>query len=112
MPDRRKTKKILYDRKLAPKKGLGQNFLVYRETAEHIVEKAAVRLEDTVIELGVGLGSLTHPLAQRARKVIGLEIDAGIIRFQEEEGTLPDNVTLIHQDLLKADFHQLAHKEC
>jgi len=61
-----------------------------------------------VLELGVGLGTLTDPLSQRAKQVIGIEIDSGIIAWQRSEGNLADNVTLIHQDLLKADFHDLA----
>ncbi|OKY75437.1 MAG: ribosomal RNA small subunit methyltransferase A [Desulfobulbaceae bacterium DB1] len=101
-------KQILKNEKLAPSKKLGQNFLVHRQTAERIVDLSGVTGEDTVVELGVGLGSLTGPLAQKARHVIGLEIDSGIIEWQQTEGNLADNVTLIHQDLLKADFTELA----
>jgi 16S rRNA (adenine1518-N6/adenine1519-N6)-dimethyltransferase len=101
-------KKILTERQLAPSKKLGQNFLVHRQTAERIVELSGVTPDDAVLELGVGLGSLTLPLAERARQVIGLELDAGIIAYHQECRDLPDNVTLIHQDLLKADFAALA----
>jgi len=59
------------------------------------------------MEVGVGLGALTRPLARAARQVIGLEIDSGIIRLHQEEDDLPENVTLIHQDVLKADFNTL-----
>jgi 16S rRNA (adenine1518-N6/adenine1519-N6)-dimethyltransferase len=99
---------ILADRHLAPSKKLGQNFLVHRQTAEKIVRLAGVEQEDIILELGVGFGALTLPLAAIARRVIGLELDAGIIRFHREEGDLPANVELLHQDLLKADFRQLA----
>ncbi|MEA3546895.1 MAG: 16S rRNA (adenine(1518)-N(6)/adenine(1519)-N(6))-dimethyltransferase RsmA [Thermodesulfobacteriota bacterium] len=101
-------KKTLQSRKLAPKKKLGQNFLVHPETAARIVQLAGVNENDTIVELGVGLGSLTTPLAEQAAKVIGLEIDRGIIKWLQDEGGLADNVTLIHQDLLKADFKKLA----
>jgi 16S rRNA (adenine1518-N6/adenine1519-N6)-dimethyltransferase len=101
-------KKTLHNRKLAPKKKLGQNFLVHRETAARIVQLADINENDTIVELGVGLGSLTAPLAEQADKVIGLEIDRGIIKWLQDEGGLADNVTLIHQDLLKADFKKLA----
>jgi len=101
-------KKILAERQLAPNKKLGQNFLVHRQTAERIVELSGVTPEDFVVELGVGLGSLTLPLAERVRQVIGLELDAGIVAYHRAHQTLPANVTLIHQDLLKADFGELA----
>lgn len=108
MPTDLPIKKILADRGLSPNKKLGQNFLVHRQTAEKIVALAGVTAEDTVLELGVGLGSLTQPLAEQVRQVIGLELDAGIIAFHEEQRDLPDNVTLLHQDLLKADFGAMA----
>lgn len=101
-------KKILTAHQLAPSKKLGQNFLVHRQTAERIVELSGVTQDDSVLELGVGLGSLTLPLAERVKQVIGLELDAGIIAYHQEHHSLPGNVTLIHQDLLKADFAELA----
>lgn len=103
-------KNTLKNRKLAPNKKLGQNFLVHRETAARIVKLAGVTKNDTILELGVGLGALTNPLAEMAGRVIGLEIDRGIINLHQEESNLAANVTLIHQDLLKADFKSLAKK--
>lgn len=94
--------------KLAPHKKLGQNFLVHRQTAEAIVRAAGIEKEDIVIEVGVGLGALTEPLAEAARQVLGYEIDSGIVRLHRQEGNLPANVTLIHQDILKADFGEIA----
>ncbi|MCI5149801.1 MAG: ribosomal RNA small subunit methyltransferase A, partial [Candidatus Electrothrix sp. MAN1_4] len=55
----------------------------------------------------VGLGALTGPLAEAAGQVLGLEADSGIIRLHEEQQDLPDNVRLMHQDVLKADFKEL-----
>lgn len=103
-------KSILKRSRLAPSKQRGQNFLVNHRTAEAIVSNAGVTEKDTVIELGVGLGSLTMPLAAKAKKVIGIEVDKGIINWHEENNILPANVTLIHQDLLKSDFRVLAEK--
>jgi len=107
LPDK-KIKEILKQQKLAPKKRFGQNFLVNKNVSERIVRLAGIHPDDTIIELGVGFGALTSHLAKNCKKVIGLEIDSGIIRWHKEEGNLPDNVSLLHQDILQADFNKLA----
>jgi 16S rRNA (adenine1518-N6/adenine1519-N6)-dimethyltransferase len=104
----KKTRQSLADHSLAPKKRLGQNFLVQKKTAEAIVTAGGVGKDDVIIEVGVGLGALTLPLAQAAGHVFGLEIDSGIVRFHREEHDLPENVTLLHTDVLKTDFASLA----
>ena len=104
------TRETLKSNKLAPKKRFGQNFLVHKPTAEAIVRAGKVSSTDIILEVGVGLGALTLPLAAMARHVFGYEIDSGIIRFHEEEGDLPENVTLVHQDILTADFQKIAEQ--
>ncbi|MCP4340596.1 MAG: ribosomal RNA small subunit methyltransferase A [Desulfobulbaceae bacterium] len=104
------TRETLKSNKLAPKKRFGQNFLVHKPTAEAIVRAGKVRSTDIILEVGVGLGALTLPLASMAQHVFGYEIDSGIIRFHEEEGDLPANVTLVHQDILTADFQKIAEQ--
>lgn len=106
----RQAHETLKSNQLAPKKRLGQNFLVHKSTAEAIVRAGKVCNTDVILEVGVGLGALTLPLAAMAQHVYGYEIDSGIIRFHEEEGDLPANVTLIHQDILTADFQQIAEQ--
>lgn len=95
---------------LTAKKRFGQNFLVNKNTAEAIVRAGKLSREDTVVEVGVGLGALTTPLAESVEHVIAFEIDSGIVRLHEEEQDLPANVTLIHQDILKADFEEVFRK--
>lgn len=110
MPNHPDHKAILKRHTLAPSRQRGQNFLIHKRTAELIVELAGVSEEDRVIELGVGFGALTIPLAARAAAVIGLEIDSGIVNYHQEEQDLPDNVSLRHEDLLQADFAKLAEE--
>jgi 16S rRNA (adenine1518-N6/adenine1519-N6)-dimethyltransferase len=106
----KKIKDILKQQNLAPKKRFGQNFLINRNVSEKIVKLAGVSPNDTIIELGVGFGALTCHLAKICKKVIGIEIDSGIIRYHREEGSMPENVTLVHQDILRADFAELAEE--
>ena len=105
-----KTKAILRDQGLAAHKKLGQNFLVHRHTAERIVELAGVTKEDTIIEVGVGLGALTNPIAQQAKQVIGIEADSGNVKWHREQQDLADNVKLVHADILKTDLTSLAEE--
>jgi len=109
LPDK-KIKEILKQQKLAPKKRFGQNFLVNDSISEKIIRLADINPDDTIIELGVGFGALTGHLAGCCKRVIGLEIDAGIIRYHQSENRLPANVTLLHQDILAADFNMLSQE--
>jgi len=109
--EKKTIREILAQHRLAPSKLRGQNFLVQPGVSQRIVEKAEILPTETVVELGVGFGSLTVPLARRAARVIGLELDRGIVNYHEKAHDLPENVTLLHQDLLRADYHALA-REC
>jgi 16S rRNA (adenine1518-N6/adenine1519-N6)-dimethyltransferase len=102
-----KTRITLKRKGLAPNKKLGQNFLVHEHTPRRIVELAGLFPEDQVVEVGVGLGALTRPLAAAVARVIGLEADSGIIRLHQEQQDLPANVQLLHADVLKVDFADL-----
>lgn len=103
----RQTKQLLQSRHLAPHKRLGQNFLVDAHTPARIVALADLQPTDRVLEVGVGLGALTRPLAAAAAEVIGIEADSGIIRLHEEVQDLPENVRLVHADILKVDLAAL-----
>ena len=101
------TARLLKRQGLAPHKKLGQNFLVSERVPRRIVDLAGLQPDDTVIEVGVGLGALTRPLAAVVARVIGLEADAGIVRMHAQQQDLPANVELIHADVLKADLAAL-----
>ncbi|MFP3983357.1 MAG: 16S rRNA (adenine(1518)-N(6)/adenine(1519)-N(6))-dimethyltransferase RsmA [Desulfurivibrionaceae bacterium] len=103
-------KSILNQKDLVPLKQLGQNFLINAGKIDRIVDLAGISEEDNIVELGVGLGSLTQALARKAGHITGLEIDRGIISWHREKKTLPDNVSLLNQDMLKADFRDLAER--
>lgn len=103
-------KKILNDHQLAPSKKFGQNFLVNKNSAEAIISRAGLKETDSVIEVGVGLGALTRPLSRVVQKVVGIEIDRGIMEYHRKNKILPSNVILIHEDILKCDFEELSLK--
>ena len=84
---------------------LGQNFLIDPNIAQLEVNYADIRKDDVVLEVGPGKGILTNLLAKNAKNVIAVEIDNNLIKSLKE--TLPSNVTLIHNDVLKLDFENL-----
>ncbi len=93
---------------LAPSRDLGQNFLVDDALAERLVTLSGVESGETVIEIGTGLGVMTRALAARARSVVTLEVDSGLVRALREEAVLPGNVELLHVDALAVDLPALA----
>jgi 16S rRNA (adenine1518-N6/adenine1519-N6)-dimethyltransferase len=99
---------LLERRGLRPQKKLGQNFLVDPQLAARMAERAGVTEADAVIEIGAGLGVLTRALAERARRVVALEVDSGLVRLLAEEGDLPDSVEVRHCDALDVDLAGLA----
>lgn len=92
---------------LKPDKRLGQNFLVDPGALQRIVEVAKVGEQDVVLEIGPGLGSLTRYLANAARKVVAVEIDAALIAPLEDILAPYSNVTIIQGDILELDPAQL-----
>jgi 16S rRNA (adenine1518-N6/adenine1519-N6)-dimethyltransferase len=87
-------------------KSLGQHWL-YDETAlEDMVEAAAIEPEDTVLEIGSGLGTLTAYLVQVAKKVIAVEYDDKLARDLPEE-IEADNLEVVSRDILKFDLNDL-----
>lgn len=102
-----RTKAIMETYGLNFKKSLGQNFLTDINILKNIVAAAEVGPEDDVIEIGPGIGALTEQLAKRAHQVMALEIDDRLIPVLGETLSPYDNVTIVHQDVLKADLAAL-----
>lgn len=94
-------------------KEMGQNFLSNPATAEMIVLRSGISKESRILEIGSGLGALTIPIARRAGSVIAIEKDWRLIPLLEEalEAEKITNVRVIQQDILKADFKELAGDE-
>ncbi len=86
---------------LDPHKGLGQNFLVDHKALRKIVDYAGLSKEDTVLEIGAGLGSLTRMLAKGAGKVVAVEIDHHLVPILEEVMSPFNNVQIIEGDILE-----------
>jgi 16S rRNA (adenine1518-N6/adenine1519-N6)-dimethyltransferase len=86
------------------KKSLGQNFLSVPKIAEEIVCKSMVTEDDTVIEIGSGIGILTEEIAKRAKRVISFEIDERFKPLLTERLKNYDNIEMFNMDFLKVDL--------
>jgi 16S rRNA (adenine1518-N6/adenine1519-N6)-dimethyltransferase len=89
------------------KKSLGQNFLKDPHYLRKIADAAQVGPEDCVLEIGPGLGHLTRVLANRAKKVLAIEIDDRLIPHLQNEFSSVPNFELLHADALEYDYGSL-----
>lgn len=88
------------------KKRLGQNFLINGDVIQSIIDNANITKEDTVIEIGPGVGFVTEELVKYAGMVIAIELDEQAIK--ELQKLKADNLKIIHADILKTDLSTLA----
>ena len=89
------------------RKEFGQNFLTNISVVEDIADSCSQKQDCTILEIGPGIGSLTRELAVRYENVVALEIDKGLIPVLRY--TLGDykNVTVINEDVMKADLGEI-----
>ena len=83
------------------KKSLGQNLLIDTAHLARIADAAELTKEDTVLEIGPGLGALTHLLAERAGRVVAVELDQRLIPILREQFADQPHVSFVHGDILE-----------
>lgn len=98
-----RTKALLAQYGFDFKKSLGQNFLIDVNIINNIIDASQIDDETGIIEIGPGMGSLTEQLAKNAKKVVAFEIDQRLIPVLNDTLAPYDNVTVINEDILKAD---------
>lgn len=101
------TEFLLRKYNLKANKKLGQNFLISDDIVNQIIREAEVSNEDTIIEIGPGLGALTAKLAENAKEVIAIELDDNMINVLTERFSLYQNVQIIHGDVLKVNLKEI-----
>jgi len=86
---------------LKPNKLLGQNFLVDKKILEKILAAADLSKNDTVLEVGPGLGILTAALAERAGYIMTVEKDKRLTEILKEKFKNTKNLEIIQGDVMK-----------
>lgn len=92
-------------------KALGQNFLIDPTVCPRMAEESGVNAQAGVLEVGPGFGVLTQQLAQRAAKVVAIELDKRLPAVLAETLADFDNVTVVNDDVMKLDLHALIERE-
>lgn len=103
-----KTIEIIQKYEFMFQKKFGQNFLIDTHVLDKIILAAGVTKEDCVLEIGPGIGTMTQYLAENAGHVVAVEIDSNLIPILKETLADYDNVTVIHDDILKVDINKIA----
>lgn len=91
-------------------KSLGQNFLADKNIIDKIIEGSMIGESDLVIEIGPGIGVLTAAAAEKAAKVVAIEIDSNLIPILGETLSDYDNIEIINIDVLKTDLNKISEQ--
>jgi 16S rRNA (adenine1518-N6/adenine1519-N6)-dimethyltransferase len=97
-----RAKKLLRHYHIQTRKKLGQHFLIDDTVLEKILSAAALTRDDTVIEVGPGLGIMTHELAKRAGWVIAIELDNRLAALLQDN-LHAENIVVLNEDVLGTD---------
>ena len=98
------TTRILQAFHLKADKNLGQNFLVEESVVNRIAKAAELTPEDTVLEIGPGIGTLTQALAMTGASVVSVELDKRLIPVLQETVGAYKNVRVVQGDILKINI--------
>jgi 16S rRNA (adenine1518-N6/adenine1519-N6)-dimethyltransferase len=101
MQTKQQIEQLLAEAAVEPNKRLGQNFLVDLNLMRLLVDNANIGSDYIVLEVGCGTGSLTQALAERAGKVIAVEIDQTLAKITARELANAGNVEVINTDVLE-----------
>lgn len=98
---------LLNQLELRPNKRLGQNFLIDKNVIDKIIALSDLSLNDVILEIGPGLGSLTEKIATQVKKIYAVEIDSRLHSYLKNKFSTIDNIEVINGDILEIDipFH-------
>lgn len=100
LTDVRELRNLFYAHNMRPNKAFAQNFLIDRSTLLKMVEAAEIKPTDTILEVGAGTGVLTRELAQRAQRVVAVELEYDMLTLLKGTTSEFANVELVARNLL------------
>lgn len=90
---------------IKPAKGLGQHFLIDKDSLEAVLEGGDLKPNDVVLEIGPGLGVMTVPLLSRVAQVVAVETDPNLIELLQRDR--PDNLKVVASDIMQFNTAEL-----
>ena len=92
-------------------KSMGQNFLIDPAIPYEIAESSRANEQNGVLEIGPGIGALSHELCERAGKVVSVELDKTLLPILNETMARFDNFEVVSADILKTDIPALVREK-
>lgn len=102
MQTKRQIRDLLSSAGVSPNKRLGQHFLIDLNLMRMLVETANIQKEDVVLEVGCGTGSMTEALAEKAGRVIAVELDRNLSEIAGKQLAKSENIEIINTDILES----------
>jgi 16S rRNA (adenine1518-N6/adenine1519-N6)-dimethyltransferase len=102
MQTKRHIRELLSSAGIRPNGHLGQHFLIDLNLMRLLIDSANLQKDDIVLEVGCGTGSLTQALAEKAGKIVAVELDRNLFEIAENQLANAKNVELINTDILES----------
>lgn len=110
MPENREALiRLLAETGISPRRSAGQNFLTDGSVVDALVDAAAVKSGDAVLEIGPGLGALTGALSETGASVTTIEIDRRLVSLLRKRFASEKSVTIIEGDIRRVHLDALVH---
>src|SRR3989344_2681941 len=107
LTDKQNLQLLLKKQGLRPQKRFGQNFLIDGGLPQKLVATAQIGAQDTVLDIGPGIGAITQALAQKAKQVVAIEKDREMVNILRDTLDGFKNVKVIQGDVLRIPFSEL-----
>jgi 16S rRNA (adenine1518-N6/adenine1519-N6)-dimethyltransferase len=102
MQTKRQIRDLLSSAGVSPNKRLGQHFLIDLNLMRMLVDSANIQKDDVVLEVGCGTGSMTEALAEKAGRVIAVELDRNLSEIAGKQLVKSENIKIINTDILES----------
>src|SRR3989338_3690151 len=102
---------ILRRYQLRPRYRQGQNFLIDDKVYDDIVEAAGLSKQDTVLEIGAGLGTLTERLSPLVKQVVAVELDGKLVSILRPRLKIYSNVKILEKNILAVSAAEIGLRQ-
>ncbi|MBY9020522.1 MAG: hypothetical protein KGD67_05650 [Candidatus Lokiarchaeota archaeon] len=93
---------ILNQLGIRPNKNLGQNFLIDKNTVSKVILESKIKKNESILEIGPGLGALTEELVKNPNQIYAYEIDSVLFSYLSNKFSNYENLKFYNEDILKA----------